>query len=83
MAMGKRKPRQESLFIATDRLTQSAGHPFYQKLNALLAEADFDRWIERLPWPPTPSSRGPRQDVRPYRLMIGERGTPCVAADPG
>jgi transposase len=47
MAMGKRKPRQESLFIATDRLTQSAGHPFYQKLNALLAEADFDRWIER------------------------------------
>ena len=46
MAMGKRKPRQESLFIATDRLVPSAGHPFYQKLNALLAEADFDRWIE-------------------------------------
>ena len=47
MAMGKRKPRQESLFIATDQLAQSAGHPFYQKLNALLAEAGFDRWIER------------------------------------
>jgi transposase len=47
MAMGKRKPRQESLFIPTDQLTPSAGHPFYQKLNALLAEADFDRWIER------------------------------------
>jgi transposase len=47
MAMGKRKSRQESLFIATDRLVPSAGHPFYQKLNALLAEADFDRWIER------------------------------------
>jgi transposase len=47
MAMGKRKPRQESLFIATDRLVPSAGHPFYQKLNALLSEADFDRWIER------------------------------------
>jgi transposase len=47
MAMGKRKPQQESLFIATDRLAQSAGHPFYQSLNALLAEADFDRWIER------------------------------------
>jgi transposase len=46
MAMGKRKARQESLFIATDRLTQSAGHPFDQKLNALLAEAKFDRWIE-------------------------------------
>jgi transposase len=47
MAMGKRKPRQESLFVTTDQLTPSAGHPFYQKLNALLAEADFDRWIER------------------------------------
>ena len=46
MAMGKRKPRQESLFIATDRLVPSAGHPFYQKLNALLAAAGFDRWIE-------------------------------------
>ena len=46
MAMGKRKPRQESLFISTDRLTQSAGHPFYQKLNTLLAEAGFDRWVE-------------------------------------
>jgi hypothetical protein len=47
MAMGKRKPRQESLFVTTDQLTPSAGHPFYQKLNALLAEAGFDRWIER------------------------------------
>jgi transposase len=46
MAMGKRKQRQESLFVTTDQLTPSAGHPFYQKLNALLAEAAFDRWIE-------------------------------------
>ena len=47
MAMGKRKPRQESLFVATDQLAQSPGHPFYQRLNALLAEAGFDRWVER------------------------------------
>lgn len=46
MAMGKRKARQESLFIAGDRLACSPGHPFYQKLNALLDEAGFDRWIE-------------------------------------
>jgi transposase len=46
MAMGKRKPRQESLFITTEQLTPSAGHPFYQKLNHLLDEAGFDRWIE-------------------------------------
>ena len=47
MAMGKRQQRQESLFIMADGLPKSAGHPFYQQLNVLLAEADFDRWIER------------------------------------
>jgi IS5 family transposase len=47
MAMGKRKSRQESLFVAADQLPQSPGHPFYQRLNALLAEAGFDRWVEQ------------------------------------
>jgi transposase len=47
MAMGKRKERQEALFITVDSLPKSAGHPFYAQLNRLLAEADFDRWIER------------------------------------
>ena len=47
MAMGKRRQRQESLFILADGLPKSAGHPFYQKLNALLAEAGFDPWIEK------------------------------------
>jgi transposase len=47
MAMGKRRQRQESLFIMADGLPKSAGHPFYQRLNALLAEADFDHWIEK------------------------------------
>jgi transposase len=46
MAMGKRKPRQESLFITAVQLKPSAGHPFYQKLNQLLAESQFDRWVE-------------------------------------
>src|SRR5580704_6522466 len=47
MAMGKRKQRQEALFVTAEELPKSAGHPFYQRLNQLLAEADFDRWIER------------------------------------
>jgi transposase len=47
MAIGKRKPRQEALFVAADQITPSAGHPFYQKLNQLLDEARFDRWIEK------------------------------------
>jgi transposase len=47
MAMGKRKQqRQESLFVASIGLAKSPGHPFYRRLNELLAEAGFDRWIE-------------------------------------
>ncbi len=46
MSMGRRKRRQDSLFVATAELARSAGHPFYRKLNELLAEAGFDRWIE-------------------------------------
>lgn len=46
MAMGKRRQRQEALFILAEGLPKSAGHPFYKKLNELLAEAQFDRWIE-------------------------------------
>ena len=47
MAMGKRRQRQEALFVMAEGLPRSPGHPFYQRLNTLLAEADFDRWIER------------------------------------
>jgi transposase len=47
MAMGKRRERQESLFVMAEGLPKSAGHPFYRKLNELLAEANFDRWIEK------------------------------------
>ena len=43
----KRKSRQEPLFVTTDQLTPSAGHPFYQRLNALLDEAGFDHWAEK------------------------------------
>ena len=46
MAMGKRRARQEALFVTTEGLARSPGHPFYRKLNELLAEAQFDHWIE-------------------------------------
>ncbi len=48
MALGKRKREQQGLWIATTELPKSPGHPFYQKLNGLLAEAGFDRWVEKL-----------------------------------
>ncbi len=47
MALGKRKKEQQGLWIATTELPKSPGHPFYQKLNQVLAEAQFDQWIER------------------------------------
>ena len=46
MAMGKRRQKQEALFVTTEGLARSPGHPFYRKLNELLAEVNFDRWIE-------------------------------------
>ncbi len=49
MSMGRRpSKRQADLWIATTDLPQSPGHVFYEKLNALLAEADFDRYVEEL-----------------------------------
>src|SRR3954454_3657347 len=48
IALGRRKREQQGLWVATTDLPRSPGHPFYQKLNALLAEAAFDDWIENL-----------------------------------
>jgi len=48
MALGKRKGEQQSLLVATTNLPRSPGHPFYQKLNGLLAESKFDDYVEKL-----------------------------------
>lgn len=49
MALGRRKSeRQGELWIATKDVPRTAGHPFYQKLNQLLAEAKFDEYVESL-----------------------------------
>lgn len=64
MAMGKRKERQEVLFVTYEDLPRSTGHPFYVKLNQLLAEAGFDRWIE--------------QRCQPYYAQQEKRGQPSI-----
>jgi transposase len=48
MAMGTRKQqeRQEDLWIAAAELPRTAGHPFYERLNVLLEQAGFDRFVE-------------------------------------
>ena len=48
MAMGKRQPKQAALFIPAAALPDAPGHPFYRRLNALLAESGFDRFVEDL-----------------------------------
>ena len=48
MALGTRKPKQDELFIPTAKLATGPGHPFYTKLNEVLAEAGFDDFAERL-----------------------------------
>jgi transposase len=46
MAMGKRKGEQAPLWIPTTDLPLAPGHPFYVRLNAILDEAGFDRFVE-------------------------------------
>lgn len=48
MALGKRKGEQQELWVATTDLPRSAGHPFFKKLNQLLAEDGFDEWLEEI-----------------------------------
>lgn len=49
MAMGKRQTqRQQELWVATMDIPEAPGHPFYRKLNELLAEYGFDSLVEDL-----------------------------------
>src|SRR5271170_6499886 len=48
MALGKRNPQQDELFIPTAKLATGPGHPFYAKLNEVLAVAGFDEFVEQL-----------------------------------
>lgn len=48
MALGKRGEEQQEMWVATTSLPKSVGHIFYRKLNRLLAEADFDRTVEKM-----------------------------------
>jgi transposase len=49
MAMGKRKKHdQQILFVPTASLPRSAAHPFYSKLNQVLADWKFDEFVEGL-----------------------------------
>jgi transposase len=46
MAMGTRQKEQASLWVASNDLPKSPGHPFYVRLNGLLDTHGFDRFVE-------------------------------------
>lgn len=73
MAMGKREAeQQQDLFVTPDKLPRSPGHVFYRKLNRLLAEGGFDRWIEALCEPHYCQGKG-RPSVPPgvyFRMLL-------------
>lgn len=46
MSMGETPENQQELWVATQDIPKSPGHPFYQRLNRLLAEAGFDRKVQ-------------------------------------
>ena len=61
MTLGRRRrERQETFWVATDRLGSGPRNAFYDRLNQLLDEIDFDRKLERA--------------AEPYYQSTGRRG---------
>ena len=49
MAMGRRnRDQQAELWVAATDMPEAPGHPFYRRLNAVLAEGGFDAFVEDL-----------------------------------
>ena len=92
MSMRRRpKEKQAGLWIATSDLARTPGHPFYERLNRILAEAGFDEFVEELCRPFYTEGRG-RPGIPPgiymRMLMVGffegldsERGIAWRCAD--
>src|SRR3954469_6728153 len=73
MSMGRRPAqRQQDFWSPPADLPPSPGHAFYDKLNALLAEAGFDRFVEDLCRPHYADGAG-RESVPPgvyFRMLF-------------
>ena len=90
MALGKRKPQQDELFIPTAKLSTGSGHPFYAKVNEVLSRANFDEYVEQLCAPYY--KEGGRPGIPPgvyFRMLLigyfegldGQRGIAWRCAD--
>src|SRR3989441_8216942 len=47
MAMGKKRGRQQPLWIATGELPRTRGHVFYDRVNEILKDEKFDEFAEK------------------------------------
>src|SRR5712671_6675241 len=47
MAMGRKKERQQRLWIATEELRRPRGHVFYDRVNEILKSEGFDEFAEK------------------------------------
>ena len=74
MSMGRRKSERQAGWIATTDLPAAPNNLFYRKLNRLLAEHEFDSFVEELCRPYYAENKG-RDSIPPgvyFRmLMIG------------
>src|SRR6202008_2910858 len=46
MALGRQRERQTDMLVSWAEMPRSPGHIFYDKLQAVLIAADFDRFVE-------------------------------------
>src|SRR5213080_3633041 len=68
MALGRQGERQADLMIGWAELPRSPGHAFYDRLQAVLVEAGFDRFAESECAPYYASERG-RPSLPPGRYF--------------
>jgi len=47
MAMGKKRARQQPMWIATEELPRTRGHAFYDRVNEILNNEKFDEFAEK------------------------------------
>jgi transposase len=75
MAMGRKRARQQALWVATEQLVEGGGHAFYEQVNEILAEYQFDTFVEEQCLPFYKSEVMGRPSIAPgvyFRmLMVG------------
>ncbi len=72
--MGRRKAKQKSLLVEAERMPSGPRHRFYDALNELLGDAEFDEHVEELcALSFEPRSKGGRPSIPPgvyFRMLL-------------